>query len=163
MGLFDFFKKAGAKANTDANKTTNNTPPPVPDIDIAFEEKLKTQKKNHLTSLVNSLGLNIKDFDVDYNDNKATVYGQVESDEIATKILSVLNKADGINYVDNRISVVPPAMSTYVVKKGDSLSKIAQELYGDPMKYKEIAAANPELIKDPNMIHAGWELKIPKL
>lgn len=163
MGLFDFFKKAGAKANTDANKTANNTPPPAPDIDFAFEEKLKAQKKNHLSSLVNSLGLDIKDFDIDYNDNKATVYGEVDSDASAAKIISVLNKADGIDYVDNRISVNAPEMSTYVVKSGDSLSKIAKEIYGDPMKYKDIAAANPDLIKDPNMIHPGWELKIPKL
>ena len=50
---------------------------------------------------------------------------------------------------------------TYVVKAGDSLSKIAQQFYGDAKRWPEIYEANKSQIKDPNVIHPGQELRIP--
>jgi nucleoid-associated protein YgaU len=50
---------------------------------------------------------------------------------------------------------------TYVVQRGDSLSKIAKEVYGDAGRWREIYEANQDQIKDPNLIRPGWELRIP--
>jgi nucleoid-associated protein YgaU len=50
---------------------------------------------------------------------------------------------------------------TYVVVKGDSLSKIAKREYGDASKWTVIYDANRNLIKDPDLIYPGQELKIP--
>jgi nucleoid-associated protein YgaU len=47
----------------------------------------------------------------------------------------------------------------YVVKSGDSLSKIAKSYYGNANDYKKIAEANN--IPDPDKIQAGQQLKIP--
>ena len=49
----------------------------------------------------------------------------------------------------------------YVVKSGDSLGKIAKEVYGDANRWPEIFEANKDTIKDPNLIHPGQELQIP--
>jgi len=49
----------------------------------------------------------------------------------------------------------------YVVKAGDSLSKIAKEVLGDARRWPEIFEANKDQIKDPNLIRVGQELKIP--
>jgi nucleoid-associated protein YgaU len=49
----------------------------------------------------------------------------------------------------------------YVVKEGDSLSKIAEEILGDASRWKEILEANKDQIKDPSLIRAGQELCIP--
>ena len=49
----------------------------------------------------------------------------------------------------------------YEVKKGDSLSKIAQQYYGDPMLYPRIFEANKDILKDPNKIKPGQKLRIP--
>jgi len=49
----------------------------------------------------------------------------------------------------------------YVVKAGDSLSKIAKEVLGDASRWPEIFEANKDKIKDPNLIHPGQELKMP--
>jgi nucleoid-associated protein YgaU len=49
----------------------------------------------------------------------------------------------------------------YVVQRGDSLSKIAKEVYGDAGRWREIYEANQDQIKDPNLIRPGWELRIP--
>ena len=50
---------------------------------------------------------------------------------------------------------------TYIVAKGDSLSKIAQREYGDANKWRTIYEANRDLIKDPDLIYPGQELKVP--
>jgi nucleoid-associated protein YgaU len=49
----------------------------------------------------------------------------------------------------------------YEVKKGDSLSKIAKQYYGDPMLYPRIFEANKDILKDPNKIKPGQKLRIP--
>ncbi len=50
---------------------------------------------------------------------------------------------------------------TYFVVKGDSLSKIAKTKYGSASKWPLIYEANKQLIKDPNKIYIGMQLKIP--
>jgi nucleoid-associated protein YgaU len=50
---------------------------------------------------------------------------------------------------------------TYVVVKGDSLSKIAKREYGDASKWRRIHEANKDIISDPDLIYPGQELKIP--
>jgi nucleoid-associated protein YgaU len=48
------------------------------------------------------------------------------------------------------------------VKPGDSLSKIAKSAYDDAGQYMRIFEANKNILKDPNMIHPGQKLVIPK-
>jgi hypothetical protein len=50
---------------------------------------------------------------------------------------------------------------TYIVKKGDTLRKIAarKDIYGDASKWKKIADANK--IRDPKHLTVGKKLKIP--
>ena len=52
---------------------------------------------------------------------------------------------------------------TYTVQKGDSLSKIAREKYGDGAKWKAIFEANRDQITNPDLIHPGQVLKIPSV
>ena len=54
-----------------------------------------------------------------------------------------------------------PSGTTYVVKPGDSLSKIAKAHYGDANQWRRIFEANRDQIKDPDLIHPGQSLKIP--
>lgn len=49
----------------------------------------------------------------------------------------------------------------YEVQPGDSLSKIAKQVYGDASRWPEIFQANKDQIKDPNLIHPGQKLRIP--
>jgi len=52
---------------------------------------------------------------------------------------------------------------TYTVQTGDTLWKIAKQAYGDGSKYMKIFEANTDLLKDPDHIYPGQELKIPRL
>ena len=58
----------------------------------------------------------------------------------------------------------PPksAPRTYTVVSGDSLSKIAKNIYGDANKWRKIYEANTDIIKNPDMIRPGQVLKIPE-
>ncbi len=51
----------------------------------------------------------------------------------------------------------------YTVEKGDTLSKIAKEYYGDAMKYPVIFEANRPMLEDPDLIYPGQKLRIPEL
>ena len=57
--------------------------------------------------------------------------------------------------------IVGPDGTTYVVKPGDMLMKIAKNFYGDESKYVLIMEANN--IQDPDKIFVGQELKIPPI
>jgi nucleoid-associated protein YgaU len=56
--------------------------------------------------------------------------------------------------------VSAPAGS-YTVKKGDTLSKISKQFYGDANAYKKIFDANRDQLKDPDKIQPGQVLRIP--
>lgn len=51
----------------------------------------------------------------------------------------------------------------HTVSSGETLGKIAKHYYGDAMKYKEIFAANTDILKNPDLIHPDQELVIPDL
>ncbi len=55
-----------------------------------------------------------------------------------------------------------PQQEYYTVKSGDSLSKIAKQLYGDASAWHKIHQANTDQIKDPDLIHPGQKIKIPR-
>ena len=50
----------------------------------------------------------------------------------------------------------------YEIKKGDSLSAIAKQQYGDATKWRTIYEANKDVIKNPDLIYPGQKIKIPK-
>jgi nucleoid-associated protein YgaU len=50
----------------------------------------------------------------------------------------------------------------YTVEIGDTLSKIAQEFYGDPDRFRIIFQANRDQIDDPDVIFPGQVLRIPQ-
>ena len=53
------------------------------------------------------------------------------------------------------------AGQTYTIKSGDTLSKIAQQFYGNASQYNKIFEANRDKLSDPDKIQIGQELVIP--
>ena len=64
-----------------------------------------------------------------------------------------------IGYDESRVKPGTGSYVTYTVQKGSTLSMIARK-YGCTVA--EILAANSGLIKNPNRIYVGWQLKIPQ-
>jgi nucleoid-associated protein YgaU len=56
----------------------------------------------------------------------------------------------------------PAKETTYTVKAGDTLSKIAKEHLGNANAYMDIFNANRDQLSDPDKIRPGQVLKIPQ-
>ena len=59
-------------------------------------------------------------------------------------------------------AAAPQTVTTYTVKAGDTLSKIARETLGNSDLYMELFNANRDQLQDPDKIRPGQVLKIPQ-
>jgi outer membrane protein OmpA-like peptidoglycan-associated protein len=63
---------------------------------------------------------------------------------------------------ENVESEVKVSTREYIVKSGDTLSKIAQNEYGGAHRWKYLYEFNKDRIKDPNRLRAGQKILIPE-
>ena len=126
-------------------------------------ESVKLTKVDQLKQEINRLGIPINDLRLELCE-QVIVEGATDTTEQAEKVVLALGNIEGVGSVDNRIYVANPKPEAvfYTVEKGDSLSKIAQAQYGDPMKYQQIFEANRPMLKDPDEIYPGQKLRIPQ-
>ena len=152
MGLISFFKSAGEK------------------IFGKSEETLEQEKADAVVKLMQHYGLNTDTIKVSVDDDKVTLSGTTRTAEEKNKMIVIAGNVEGISEVEDNIVVIEPEpvvveveKQFYTVKKGDYLSKIAKEVYGDAMKYNIIFEANRPMLKDPDKIYPGQVLIIPPL
>jgi nucleoid-associated protein YgaU len=97
-------------------------------------------------------------------DGKLYFTGLTRSQDEVNKIWDAIKTVpDWRNDVIADIKVDPkaPQMTTYTVKSGDTLSKIAKDHLGDAKAYMRIFEANKDQLHDPDTIKPGQVLKIP--
>jgi nucleoid-associated protein YgaU len=93
--------------------------------------------------------------------------GMVKNQDEVKKIWDAIKTVpDWRNDIVAEIKVDPnapqaAAETTYTVKAGDTLSKIAKEHLGDANAYMKIFNANKDQLTDPDKIKPGQVLKIP--
>ena len=56
-----------------------------------------------------------------------------------------------------------PSVKTYIVKKGDTLSKISKEIYGSSKYYRSIYQANSDSMRSESDLKIGMTLTIPDI
>lgn len=159
MGLFSFLKNAGAKLFGKSAEENDA-------LEAAEKAKRNAEKADLLTSIVRSSGIEVEDLSLEVEDDKVTIYGKTESVADREKVILIAGNIDGVATVDDRLSVVEETVVEtrfHEVKSGDSLSKIAKEVYGDPMKYPVIFEANKPMLEHPDKIYPGQMLRIPHL
>ncbi len=150
MGLFTFIKDVGAKVfggKTSAEKEAEN----------------EAEKAQKIAELIHGLDLEVTELSVSVDDDKATLRGFAANQAAREKAILAAGNVEGIASVEDHINVAAPEPEStfYTVQPGDSLSKIAKEVYGDPMRYPEIFEANRPMLKDPDLIYPGQSLRIP--
>ncbi len=110
--------------------------------------------------------LNIQNGDVSEENGvlkvKGTANTQYEKNQLWDKIKEIGGESPSDIEADIRVADTS-VYHRHTVKSGESLSKIAKHYYKDPMKYKEIFAANTHILKNPDLIHPDQELIIPNL
>ena len=98
-------------------------------------------------------------------DGKLYFTGMVKNQDEVNKIWDAIKTVpDWRNDIVGEIKIDPnakPQGSTYTVKAGDTLSKIAKEHLGDANAYMDIFNANKDQLTDPDKIKPGQVLKIP--
>jgi len=163
MGIFSFIASVGEKLAG------------APDEKAAEQ----TWRQAALKNVPAKLGLPVTDFGVALNGEVAVLTGKVSSREVEEKIVLAIGNTAGVGSVDDRLQVVAsstpgasPSAPTaaapvaaqsvfYTVKKGDNLSTIAKDQYGNASKYTAIFEANKPMLKDPDKIYVGQVLRIP--
>jgi nucleoid-associated protein YgaU len=153
MGLISFIKGAGEK------------------IFGKSEEKKEQEKADLILAHIKQFGFNTSDIQVKVDNDKVTLMGSIDTVENKNKVVVTAGNIEGIASVDDWLVVKYPPVVTppqpekqfYTVKKGDYLSKIAKEVYGNANKYNIIFEANKPMLKDPNLIYPGQVLVIPPL
>jgi nucleoid-associated protein YgaU len=167
MGLFSFVKSIGEKISGGK-------------IDPAS-----------LGSHVRALGLPVEKLLLSVSEDRETVdvFGYVPDLAAKEKLILAIGNLDGVGKVNDHIRIgTPPALVNvtavpttvaeavaaapvepevvptsvfYTVGKGDTLSKIAKEHYGNANAYHAIFEANKPMLTHPDKIFPGQVLRIP--
>lgn len=106
----------------------------------------------------------VKDLNVVFKDGKVSLSGEAASAEALEKAVLIAGNVMGVSEVSAAELKAPPAagkVEYYVIQKGDTLSKIAQQYLGNAAAYPKIFEANREVIKDPDLIYPGQKIRIP--
>ena len=130
---------------------------------MADLETLKAKYRAAI-DLGKELGVSWKNVHVE--NEKLLLRGAAPNGEIKNHVWDAIKKVDA-KYADLTADItidasLPVPTRTYVVKSGDTLSKIAKEFYGDAGQYMKIFKANGDKLTDPDKIKVGQELVIPR-
>lgn len=168
MGLFNFVKSIGEKLGGAA-----------------------ALDSNALVSHVKALGLPVEKLLLSVSEDRETVdvFAYVPDLAVKEKLILAVGNVDGVGKVNDHIRVgnppevnqvapapttvaeavasvpvepeVSPTSTFYTVVKGDTLSRIAKEHYGNANAYNAIFEANEPMLKHPDKIYPGQVLRIP--
>ena len=109
----------------------------------------------------------VENLEVSLEDGVATLKGSAKDQAAAEKAILMAGNVLGVQKVNADELKAPPATESeknvafYEIQKGDTLSAIARNHYGDANKYHQIFEANREVIKDPDRIFPGQKIRIP--
>lgn len=110
--------------------------------------------------------LNIQNGNVTEENGVLKVEGTAATQYEKNLLWDKIKEIGGVDPSDIMADIKVADTSVYArhtVSSGETLGKIAKHYYGDAMKYKEIFAANTDILKNPDVIHPDQELIIPNL
>ena len=141
MGLWSFVKDAGSSLF--GSKAEAATLPQAEAVKADMEK----------------MGLDTKGVEIKVDGDKITVEGRAVSPEMKEKIILAAGNIQGVATVEAESDAAEPVF--YNVKKGDTLSAIAQHTLGKASLYPSIFEANKPMLSHPDKIYPGQMLRIP--
>jgi nucleoid-associated protein YgaU len=163
MGLLSFIKDAGEKL---FGKGAAQAAITTAQADPNSAEKAKAANDAAADAILDYIGaqnLKATGLTVTFDGATATVYGIADNQATREKIVLCCGNVHGVEAVNDQMTVdqSQPEAQYYTVVKGDTLSKISKQYYGDPNKYNAIFEANKPMLKSPDLIYPGQMLRIP--
>ena len=110
--------------------------------------------------------LNIQDGDVSVEGDVLKIKGTANTQYEKNILWDKIKEIGGENPIDIKANIKVADESVYarhIVKKGETLGKIAKHYYGNAAKYQDIFKANTNILKNPDLIYPDQELVIPNL
>ncbi|HVR71606.1 MAG TPA: LysM peptidoglycan-binding domain-containing protein [Vicinamibacteria bacterium] len=156
MGLFD--KKSESKSGA----AVADPQPQLAALKQKYQSVLTFMEQRH-----------VKVQNLHVENGKLVIRAMAPSEEVKNKVWDQIKLVDsGYRDLSAEVTVAPgqggpsgeaasPAVRTYTVKAGDTLSGISQQFYGNANQYNKIFEANRDKLSDPDKIKPGQELKIP--
>lgn len=127
-------------------------------------DRLMATRDKYQNALNLAQRLGVRDLRIEDNDGTVRVWGTVnsayEKDQIWNSIKSIGGDSPSDFVADFQVAN-NGYYAKHTVEKGESLSKIAKQYYGDMMDYKKIYNANRDVLDDPDQIEVGQVLTIP--
>jgi len=169
------FKKESNSANKASNKPVeaNSEEALVKSLQEASTDTLKDEKVDVNKVDTNKVEAKANKKKVD-RFNKVVVEQTANKDDefaqLSSEIDSILAQDEVKQNKENKAitaqlqSVVKDRekeMRYIVVREGDTLGSLARRAYGRASAFVKIYKANPELVKNPNMIYVGMKLRVP--
>lgn len=163
MGIFSFAKDIGEKifgkdddknqANTQTQADSNNAEPSAQSVANLLLQRIQAQN-------VNISGLKVKyNGETDTAELAGTAKTQADREKAILAVGNVQHVAQVVDSIE--VEADEPESKMYTVKSGDTLSKVAKEMYGNANDYMKIFEANKPMLSDPNKIYPGQVLRIP--
>ena len=153
MGLFSFIKDAGEKLFGIKAAAAAQA-----------AEDAGAQAGKAIEAYIAQQNLGLSNLGVVFADGRVTLTGAAPSQEAAEKAVLAAGNVEGVTEVDNQIQFPAGTETRYHdVVKGDTLSAIAKQYYGDANKYPVIFEANKPMLSHPDKIYPGQKLRIPAL
>jgi nucleoid-associated protein YgaU len=130
---------------------------------------LKTKYQSVLNKM-QQLGARLENLHV--QDNKLVLRGHAKTKTDSNEIWNQIKLVDG-GYAQDLAAEIgfdsdaapaahaQPQVRTHTVQKGETLSAIAQHVYGKASEYHKIFEANRDQLSDPDRIKPGQVLKLP--
>lgn len=156
MGLLSFIKEAGEKLFGHGTAHAAE-PDKAPAANAAASQAIVTY--------IQSMKLDATGLDVAFDGASGTVTVRGEASDQATreKIVLCCGNVAGVEKVVDEMTTAKPTDESqwYTVVRGDNLSKISKQYYGDPNQYMKIFEANKPMLTHPDKIYPGQMLRIP--
>ncbi len=155
VSLLSFDREAGADLLA--------TRPAQPDGETVLAVPLSLCRA--IEARLEQLGLRAEQLEVTYDPTRSLlrVSGCAVSQDARERILLCCGNVRGVAAVDDRMTVVMPSeVSRWrFVQPGDTLARIANDLYRDARREQQLRAANQPLIGDSDELQPGWLLRVP--
>jgi len=128
------------------------------------------QLKHKYQSVLDTLPQwNVELTNLHIQDGKLFIGAIAGSEEVKNRVWNQIKAVDSgypdliadIRIDPSRAPAPAPAVRTYTVAPGDTLSKISKQFYGSAGQYMRIFEANRGILTDPDKIRVGQQLVIP--